>query len=401
MKKTLSLLLCIGLLISCFCVNAGAGGFQTPALSENEQSIRVSFSLIGYNGEVMLAKTEDTSFTKGAVVFDVFRKILDENGIAYTVRGSYVSSIGGLSEFDCGKYSGWMYTVDGVYVNKPMTAQVLCGGEDIVVQYVDSIVEVNKTDIAGALISGIVAKGYTGKALVQTPRVMVEGKMLQTKTDYTVSFENNVKVGTAKVIIRGCGNYTGKVVKTFPITLAKPAVKVAAVSASAIKLAWNKVPGAQYYRVYEYIAKTKKYVRLAKVVGTTVLLKNTAAGSVHRYLVKACFINKAGKELCSPFGEKDLIQATALCKAPAVKAAVSGKSVTLKWGKCAGAAFYRVYEYNAKTGKYTTLIKSASGTGVKLAKRTKGTHYYLLRAFNIAQAGSAYTAKNQVKVIVK
>ena len=36
-----------------------------------------------------------------------------------------------------------------------------------------------------------------------------------------------------------------------------------------------------------------------------------------------------------------------------------------------------------------------------MKKRTKGTHYSLVRAFNTGSAGSAYTAKNQVKVIVK
>lgn len=38
-------------------------------------------------------------------------------------------------------------------------------------------------------------------------------------TDYTVSYSNNTKVGTAKVTITGKGNYTGSVSKTYSIKI--------------------------------------------------------------------------------------------------------------------------------------------------------------------------------------
>ena len=47
--------------------------------------------------------------------------------------------------------------------------------------------------------------------------VKLNGKTLKNGTDYTVSYSNNTKVGTAKVTITGKGNYTGSVSKTYSI----------------------------------------------------------------------------------------------------------------------------------------------------------------------------------------
>ena len=58
---------------------------------------------------------------------------------------------------------------------------------------------------------------YDGKAKTPSVTVKVGGKTLKKDTDYTVSYSNNTKVGTAKVTITGKGNYTGSVSKTYSI----------------------------------------------------------------------------------------------------------------------------------------------------------------------------------------
>ena len=58
---------------------------------------------------------------------------------------------------------------------------------------------------------------YDGKAKTPSVTVKVGGKTLKNDTDYTVSYSNNTKVGTAKVTITGKGNYTGSVSKTYSI----------------------------------------------------------------------------------------------------------------------------------------------------------------------------------------
>ena len=54
---------------------------------------------------------------------------------------------------------------------------------------------------------------YDGKA--KTPKVTIEG--LEEGKDYVLNYENNVEIGTAKVVIEGIGNYRGVVEKEFAI----------------------------------------------------------------------------------------------------------------------------------------------------------------------------------------
>jgi len=58
---------------------------------------------------------------------------------------------------------------------------------------------------------------YDGKAKTPSVTVKVGEKTLKKDTDYTVSYSNNTKVGTAMVTITGKGNYTGSVSKTYSI----------------------------------------------------------------------------------------------------------------------------------------------------------------------------------------
>ena len=112
--------------------------------TEVDKPISVTFTLLGLDGASMIAKTTENSFTKGATVFDVFKKMIADHNMYYASKGSYVSSINGLAERDYGGSSGWMYSVDGVFVNSYMNAQELGGGEDIVVMYVRDYKDANK-----------------------------------------------------------------------------------------------------------------------------------------------------------------------------------------------------------------------------------------------------------------
>ena len=58
-----------------------------------------------------------------------------------------------------------------------------------------------KYDITKSAISGISTKTYTGKNITQSVKVKYNGKTLKSGTDYTVSYSNNKKVGTATVKI--------------------------------------------------------------------------------------------------------------------------------------------------------------------------------------------------------
>ena len=59
---------------------------------------------------------------------------------------------------------------------------------------------------------------YTGSALKPSATVKYDSTTLTEGTDYTLSYENNINVGTAKVTVTGKGKYKGSVNKTFTIT---------------------------------------------------------------------------------------------------------------------------------------------------------------------------------------
>ncbi len=242
---------------------------------------------------------------------------------------------------------------------------------------------------------------YNGKA--HTPAVTVKdmkGNVIS-PANYEVIYYNNIVVGkrTYAHIVFNNSKYDAEYNRDFTISLAKPVVSVKT-SAVAVALNWKKVAGAQYYRVYQYNTSTKKYVRVANTKNLSYTIKNKAAGSTYYYLVRAYFVNANKQEFLSPYTVKDNVKAVTLCKAPAVKAAVSGKTVTLKWAKVSGAAFYRIYRYNAKTKKYSTITANYKGASYILKNQAKGTNYYLVRAFNAAGAGSAYNTKILAKAKV-
>lgn len=62
---------------------------------------------------------------------------------------------------------------------------------------------------------------YTGKTVTPALTLTRNGTVLQKGTDYSVSYSNNKEIGTAKAVITGLGNYTGKAEKTFEIAKRK------------------------------------------------------------------------------------------------------------------------------------------------------------------------------------
>ena len=82
--------------------------------------------------------------------------------------------------------------------------------------------------IANAKVGSIAVKDYTGNAWKPSPSVTYNGTTLKKGTDYTLSYSNNTKIGTATVTVTGQGKYSGTLKKNFYIkgNLSKAATKV-------------------------------------------------------------------------------------------------------------------------------------------------------------------------------
>lgn len=83
---------------------------------------------------------------------------------------------------------------------------------------------ISPASISGASIS-VPAQNYTGSQLMPVPAVTLNGRSLESGTDFTNSYSNNVKVGTANITITGKGDYTGTAASTFKIIRGQASVK--------------------------------------------------------------------------------------------------------------------------------------------------------------------------------
>lgn len=76
--------------------------------------------------------------------------------------------------------------------------------------------------LSESMIGDIAPQEYTGLEITQETGLTIEinngNTRLTEGTDYTVSYSDNINVGTGYVIVTGMGNYTGEVKKDFPIT---------------------------------------------------------------------------------------------------------------------------------------------------------------------------------------
>ena len=140
------------------------------------------------------------------------------------------------------------YTYDGAAKQPSVTVKygssTLVKGTDYIVSYTNNINAGTATvTISGAgrytgtltrtftinpkSVSGLTAvvspSGYTYDGTARKPDITVSdgSRTLTAGKDYTVAYSNNVNVGTATVSIKGAGNYTGTLNKSFRIS-AKP-----------------------------------------------------------------------------------------------------------------------------------------------------------------------------------
>lgn len=78
----------------------------------------------------------------GDSVFTALKAAADDNGISLSYTGSkgsvYVAGINGLNEKQCGRYSGWKYSVNNVYPNVGCGGYTLSDGDSILFGYVST-----------------------------------------------------------------------------------------------------------------------------------------------------------------------------------------------------------------------------------------------------------------------
>ena len=188
-------------------------------------------------------------------------------------------------------------------------------------------------DISGAEVSGIADKKYTGKIVTQDIKVTHEGNTLTEGSDYSVTYKDNVEVGTATLTIKGEGIYSGEVTKTFKITTddtksengdknkdnsepgevisvsdnehaiinnasekdingseyGKLSARATKTTKKSITIKWNKIDGVKGYLVYGVKCGNNNYKKLASLEATktSFVSKKLKKGTYYKYIIVA------------------------------------------------------------------------------------------------------------------
>ena len=224
---------------------------------------------------------------------------------------------------------------------------------------------------------------YDGKAKKPGVTVKLNGKTLKNGTDYTVSYSNNTKVGTAKVTIKGKGNYTGSVSKTYSI---KNNFKKATVSGISTKAFTGK--NITQSITVKYNGKTLKN-------GTDYTVSYSSNKNIGTATVKI-----AGK--CSSTGTITKTFKINPAKQEIQKLTAKSKAFFVDWAQKGSATGYEIqYATNSKftSAKKVTITnnKTDKTTVSKLSGKKK--YYVRVRSYTTVKGTKYYGAWSASKSV--
>lgn len=221
---------------------------------------------------------------------------------------------------------------------------------------------------------------YSGKSV--KPAVTVKntsGQKLKEGRDYTVTYDKNTSsVGTHKVTVKLCGNYTsGKNLyyKIIPKNVSSLSAKGAK---DGIELKWKAVSGGVKYRVYSYNSKTRSYKTLLNT-SKNYCKVSVAAGTGYTLCVRA-YKTVGGKTF---YGKSY----TCVKCAPAPKTvkisvkALGDGNVKISWNgvKCTGYEIF--YKQSGDYTKMKTVSSGGENVYYKNSLKKGKTYSFKIRAY--------------------
>lgn len=246
-------------------------------------------------------------------------------------------------------------------------------------------------------------KEYTYNGKKKTPSVIVtdtRGRRLMKGTEYTVSYASGRKMpGKYRVKITLKGRYSGSKTRYFVIEPKAPKDVKASQTTTTITLSWDKVKGADGYRIYRYDTDTKASTKLATVTSTKYKIKRLKSGTKYHYAIRA-YTKTESDKIWSV--RTEVIATSTKPKAPVITAKAGTKKAVISWDKVKGATGYVIYMATSKSGTYKKVGSVKSGTLTytceKLTSRKK--YYFKVRAYttNAKRVYGAYSDVNYVKV---
>lgn len=179
---------------------------------------------------------------------------------------------------------------------------------------------------------------------------------------------------------------------------------VTSVEYNAIELKWDKVDGANGYKIYRKLPSDKNYKELITLYGQTDKYtdQTVTCGTTYQYIIKS-FRYENGKTYTS--GNNSAVSCKVVPPVVKVKVASTGyNSLNVSWEKVNGATGYRIYFKKDNAKNWTTLATFENGslTSCEHRKLTTGVNYtYTVRAYYKDGSKTIWGGFNQTGVTKK
>lgn len=258
-------------------------------------------------------------------------------------------------------------------------------------------------EIKDSNISYTKSYAYTGKNINPSITVNYGEYQLQKDKDYTISYKDNKYPGTAKIIIKGKGEFEGDIEKDFSIKLNKVSgFKVSKNYTDKISFKWSKKSDITGYKIYKYNSKKKKYecVKTLSQKTTSYTISKLSAGNSYKFKIRT-YLTKSGKTYYGDY-TSELATATLPSKVTIYYPSAGSKKMTAKWKKVSAGTGYEIkYSTSSsfKTSKTkTTRIEGKSKTSKTIKDLKKGTKYYVkVRAYKTVDGKRYYGSYSSVR----
>ena len=199
--------------------------------------------VITYNGATLTKGTDYTlTYSNNVNVGTGTVTITGKGNFKGTTSKTFSISARAMSDTSVANVSSQTYTGNGIsplptitYNNKTLkkdtdytlsysnninagTATITITGKGNFTGTTSKTFSISARAMSDTSVANISSQTYTGNVISPLPTITYNNKTLKMDTDYTLSYSDNINVGTATITITGKGNFAGTTSKTFSIS---------------------------------------------------------------------------------------------------------------------------------------------------------------------------------------
>lgn len=226
---------------------------------------------------------------------------------------------------------------------------------------------------------------YNGQSITPVVYVAYNHNYLIQNTDFTATYSNNNAPGVATVKIKGIGNYSGSISKTYIILPEKIAsVSIKKSSATSAEISWSAASKVSGYEILKFDSAKNAYVHLTHVSNsqTSYKVSSLKNSTAYYYQVRAYktvndknYYGEAGNTVFT-FIKPSKVKLTSVT--------LSKTTLNVEWKKvnCSGYEITYTTDSKFKKGLKKVKIKNPKTVKKAIKKLKKNKKYYVkVRAY--------------------